>query len=246
MAWRCRACDGYGERLHIIMVNIISPDHMDDVPIVEPNQYDDVPVVPKPVLVDEDEDPKEDEFKEEKDPQEEKDDMEVDIKEDENEPEFSYPYKEMDPLNPPPPASESEPEDVTEAGNPIEHKDETVPASVHEMASLSRRMCGRKTAHVLVEKKEKAKDKYYGKLIMDLGNEVRSSVEQRTGAMEKLVEKHDNAKDKVECDKIMPPMSEPLTQAASRMIKENVDTAIAAERARQANVRNDTIGSGPM
>nr|GEZ09398.1 hypothetical protein [Tanacetum cinerariifolium] len=57
------------------MVNIIPPDHMDDVPIVEPNQYDDVPVVPKHVLVDEDEDPKEDEFKEEEDPQEEKDDI---------------------------------------------------------------------------------------------------------------------------------------------------------------------------
>nr|GEY45758.1 hypothetical protein [Tanacetum cinerariifolium] len=38
----------------------------------------------------------------------------------------------------------------------------------------------------------------------------------------------------------MPPKSAPLTQAAiRRMIKDNVDAAIAVERARQANVRNE-------
>ncbi|GJV30245.1 hypothetical protein Tco_1386693 [Tanacetum coccineum] len=201
------------------MVNVIPPDHVDDVPVVEPNQHDDVPVVPEPVLVDEDEDPEEDEFEEEEDPQEEEDDMEVDIEEDENEPELTYPYEEVDPLNPPPPASESEPEDAIEVENPIEHEDETVPASDSDgllpglmrrdinslfgrMASLSRRLCGRETAHALVEKKGKAKDEYYGKLILDLGNEVRSSVEQGTAAMEKLVEKLGNAKDKVECKKL--------------------------------------------
>nr|GEX97990.1 hypothetical protein [Tanacetum cinerariifolium] len=40
--------------------------------------------------------------------------MEVQIKEDENKPELTYPYEEVDPLNPPPPTSESEPEDVIE------------------------------------------------------------------------------------------------------------------------------------
>nr|GFD31606.1 hypothetical protein [Tanacetum cinerariifolium] len=34
------------------------------------------------------------------------------------------------------------------------------------------------TAHALVKKKVKAKDKFYGKLILELGNEVRSSMEQ--------------------------------------------------------------------
>ncbi|GJZ64646.1 hypothetical protein Tco_0621067 [Tanacetum coccineum] len=53
------------EERKIIMVNVIPPDHVDDVPIVEPNQHDDVPVIPEPVLVDEDEDPEEEEFKEE-------------------------------------------------------------------------------------------------------------------------------------------------------------------------------------
>ncbi|GJR04395.1 hypothetical protein Tco_0527379 [Tanacetum coccineum] len=66
------------------------------------------------------------------------------------------------------------------------------------MASLSRRLCGRETPHALVEKKGKAKDKYYGKLILDLVNKVRFNVEQRTAAMEKLVEKLGNAKEKVE------------------------------------------------
>ncbi|GKC41898.1 hypothetical protein Tco_1059620, partial [Tanacetum coccineum] len=45
----------------------------------------------------------------------------------------------------------------------------------------------------------------------------------------------------------MPPKSAPMTQASiRRMIKESVDAAIAAERARQANVRNDASGSGPV
>nr|GEV57347.1 putative reverse transcriptase domain-containing protein [Tanacetum cinerariifolium] len=44
---------------------------------------------------------------------------------------------------------------------------------------------------------------------------------------------------------IMPPKSTPLTQAAiRRMIKESVDTAIIAERARQANAENNASGSG--
>ncbi|GJT44536.1 putative reverse transcriptase domain-containing protein [Tanacetum coccineum] len=41
----------------------------------------------------------------------EEDDMEVDIEEDVNEPELTYPYEEMDSLNLPSPASESEPDD---------------------------------------------------------------------------------------------------------------------------------------
>ncbi|GJR78030.1 putative reverse transcriptase domain-containing protein [Tanacetum coccineum] len=41
----------------------------------------------------------------------------------------------------------------------------------------------------------------------------------------------------------MPPMSSPLTQAAvRRMIKESVDVAIASERARHANTRNNASG----
>ncbi|GJU12678.1 hypothetical protein Tco_1135074 [Tanacetum coccineum] len=215
---------------NIILVNVIPPAHLDDVPVVDPNQHDDVPVVPEPIIEDEDEDPEEDEFQEEEDPQEEDDDMKVDIEEDDNEPELTYPYEKVNPLNPLPPTSESKPDDAIEVENSIKHEDEIVPASVYEvgelstapflhkdsdsllpglmrrdinslfgrMASLSRRLCGRETTHALVEKKGKEKDEYYGRLILDLGNEVRSSVEQGTAAMEKLVEKLGNAEDKVE------------------------------------------------
>nr|GEY07005.1 reverse transcriptase domain-containing protein [Tanacetum cinerariifolium] len=138
----------------------------------------------------EDEDSKKEEFKEKEEPQEE-DDIEVDIEEDENEPELTYSYEEVDPRNSPPPASESEPEDVIEVKYTVESKDETVPASVHE------------TAHALVKKKGKGKDDYYGKLILDLGNEVRSSEEERTDAMENLVKKLSNAEEeKAECKKL--------------------------------------------
>nr|GEX20677.1 reverse transcriptase domain-containing protein [Tanacetum cinerariifolium] len=215
----------------------------DNVDATIPDQHDDVPIIPEPVLVDQDEDTKEDEFEEEEDPQEEEDDIEVCIEEDENEPEWTCPYEEMDPVNPSPPASESEPEDAIEVENPIEHEDETVPASVYE------------TTHALVKKKGKAKDEFYGKLILDLGYEVRSSVEQGTAAMEKLVKNLGNTEDKVECKelkkeleeaRIMPPKSAPMTQAAiRRMIEDNVDATIVVERARQENIRNDASGSKP-
>nr|GEV81038.1 hypothetical protein [Tanacetum cinerariifolium] len=287
--------------LKIITVNVIPPNHVDDVPVVKPNQHDDVFVVPEPVVVDEDEDTKEEEFEEEEEPQKEEDDMEVDIEEDENKPELTYPYEEVDPLNPPLPTSYSEPEDMIEVDNTIESEDETVLASVHKvgesstasflredsdgllpgltrmdinslfgrMASFSRRLCSRKTTHALVKKKGKEKNKYYGKLILDLGNEVRSSVEQGMATLEKLVEKLGNVEEKAECKKLKKELekarfdvigcndlyhfmkqcnySAPLSQAAiCRMIKESVDVAIAAERARHVNAGNDTRGSGPV
>nr|GEY25590.1 putative reverse transcriptase domain-containing protein [Tanacetum cinerariifolium] len=242
----------------IIMVNVIPPDHVDEVPVVEPNQHNDVLIVPKPVLVDEDIDPEEGKFKEEEDPQEEENDMEIDIKEDENEPELTYPYEDVDPLNPLPPAFESEPDDEIEDSDSLLHGllRRDINSLFGRMAYVLRRFYGRETSHELVEKKGKAKDKFYGKFILELGNEVRSSVEQGTATMEKLVENLGNTEDKVECKKlkkelkearIMPPKSAPMTQAAiHRMIKDSVDTAIAADQERQANVRNDASRSGPV
>ncbi|GJV84141.1 hypothetical protein Tco_1524039 [Tanacetum coccineum] len=168
------------------MVNVIHLEHVDDVPVIEPNQHNDVPVVPEPVLVDEDEDQEEEEFKEDEEPQEGEEDMEVNIEEDENEPELTYPYEEVDPLNPPPLASELESEDMNKVENTIEHEDETILASVHEVA----------------------KDEYYGKLILDLGSEVYSSVEQGMAAMENLVEKLGNVEEKVECKKLKKELEE--------------------------------------
>ncbi|GKB86613.1 hypothetical protein Tco_0958885 [Tanacetum coccineum] len=258
----------------IIMVNVIPPDHDHDVPVVEPNQHDDAPVVPKPVLEDEDEDPEEDEFKEEEDPQEDEDDMEINIEEDENESESTYPYKEVDPFNPLPPASVSEHDNEIEVENLIEHEDETIPVSVYKVGESS-------TATIPREDGDRLLPGFMRRDIdslFDLGNEVRSSVEQGTAAMEKLVEKLENVEEKAECNKLKnelekarlsntflcmqneqverdlywtrkscPPKSQPMTHAAIRqMIKESVDVAIAAEQARQVNVRNYASGSGPV
>ncbi|GJX36277.1 putative reverse transcriptase domain-containing protein [Tanacetum coccineum] len=252
------------------MVNEIPLDNVDDVPVVEPNQHDDVPVVPELVLEDEDEDPEEDEFEEEEDPQEEEDDMEIDIEEDENEPELTYLYEEVDPVNPLPPVSESEPDNEIEVENLIKHEDETVVVSVYEvgesstaaipredgdrllpgfmrqdidslfgrMVNFSRRLCGRETAHALVEKKGNKKDKFYGKLILDLGNEVYSSVEQGTAAMEKLVEKLGSVEEKAQCKKLKKELEE---ARLSNTFLQSVDAVIAAEQERW-NYKIATIG----
>ncbi|GKA24266.1 hypothetical protein Tco_0710299 [Tanacetum coccineum] len=179
MAWRCRACDGLGERLllcsvaistsnaksvcaiqwyvggvftewdqepKIIMVNVIPPDHVDDVPVVEPNQHDDVP---EPVLVDEDEDSKEDEFREE-DPQKKK-----------------MIWRDSD-------------------GQLPDLMKRDINSLFGWVASLSRRLCGRgmTNAHQM------------------------HCVEQGTAAMEKLVEKLGNTEDKVECKKLKKELEE--------------------------------------
>ncbi|GKE83297.1 hypothetical protein Tco_1553297, partial [Tanacetum coccineum] len=158
----------------IIMVNIIPPDHVDNVPVVEPNQHDDVPFILEPVLVDEDEDPEEEEFEEEEEHQEEEDDMEVDIKEDENELELTYPYEE----------------------DMVESEDDIVPTSVHEVGESS-------TIHFLREDSDGLMPGLMRRDINSLfGNEVRFSVEQGATAMEKLVEKLGNAEEKAECKKL--------------------------------------------
>nr|GEZ40341.1 hypothetical protein [Tanacetum cinerariifolium] len=195
----------------IIVVNVIPLDYVNDVPVIEPNQHDDVLVVPELVLVDEDEDPEKEEFEEEEEPKEEEDDMEVDIEEDENEPEFVHEVSE----------SSTAPflrEDSDGLLHGLMRRD--INSLFGRMAFLSRQLCGRETAHALVEKKGKAKDKYY-----------------EIAECKKL-------KKELEESRIMPPKSAPLTQAAIRqMIKESVDAAIVADRARHANAGNDARGS---
>ncbi|GJV88150.1 putative reverse transcriptase domain-containing protein [Tanacetum coccineum] len=212
---------------------------------------------------------------------------ELDDEEDENESELTFPYEETDPLNPPPPASDLEPEDVIEVENTVELEDETVPASVHEIgessiatflqedgdrllpgfmrrdidslfgriASISRQLCGRETAHALVEKKGKVKDKCY---VRKLGNakeraeckKLKKELEDTRGVVfkERTNEAIDvpvEDEESPSSELIMPPKSAPLTQASfRRMIKESADAAIVAERARQANAENNASGSG--
>ncbi|GJY12843.1 hypothetical protein Tco_0382152, partial [Tanacetum coccineum] len=183
----------------IIVVNVIPPDHDHDVLVVKRNQHDDAPL--------------------------------INIEEDENELELTYSYEEVDPLNPPPPTSESKLDDEIEVENLIEHEDETVPVIVYEVGKSSTAAIPREdddrlilTAHALVKKKGEAKDKFYGKLILDLGNEVRSSMEQGTAAMEKLVEKLENVEEKAECKKLRKELEEArLNNTFLRMQNERVE-----------------------
>ncbi|GKB77946.1 hypothetical protein Tco_0944841 [Tanacetum coccineum] len=217
------------------MESIISPDHVDDLP-------DPALAILEPALVYENKEPEEEEeFEdeeefEEEEPQEEEDDVEVDIKEEENEPELIFPYVEADPLNPSPPASNSEPEDVIKVEDTVDPKDETVPASVHEvgesstasfqredndgllpsfmrrdinslfgqMNSLSRRLCGHETAHVLVKKKGKAKDKYY-------------------------VRKLGNVEEKAECKKLKKELEEARGFVFEERLNEAIDVSVKDE-----------------
>nr|GFA23211.1 hypothetical protein [Tanacetum cinerariifolium] len=161
-------------------------------------------------------DPKEEEFKEEEDPQEEEEDnMEVDIEEDKNEPELTYTYEELDPLNPPPPASVSEPKDDGD--------------------SLLPDFMRRDTDSLF----GKAKDKYDGKLILDLGNEVHSSVEQGTAAMQKLVEKLGNAEDKAEYKKL----KKELEEARGFVFEERPNEAIDVSTEDEKNPSFEPRGS---
>ncbi|GJX15947.1 hypothetical protein Tco_0216779 [Tanacetum coccineum] len=209
------------------MVNEIPLNHVDDEPVVEPNQHDDVPIILEPIMEDEDEEPEEDEFEEEEDPQEDEDDMEIEIEEDKNEPELTYPYKEIDPLNPPPPASQSEPDDEIKVENLIEYEDETVLISVYE--------------------KGKAKDKFSSKLILDLGNEVRSSVEQGTAAMERLVEKLSNVEEKDKCKKLKKELEEArLSNTFLDMPNERVERDLYWTRVRAHEFYQEMIRRGFM
>ncbi|GJS50446.1 putative reverse transcriptase domain-containing protein [Tanacetum coccineum] len=143
--------------------------------------------------------------------------MELDIEEDENEPKLTYPYEEeVDPLNPPPPASESQSDDEMEVENPIELEDETIPVSVYKVGESS-------TA--IIPQEDDA----------SLLAGFMRCMEQGTAAMEKMVEQLGNTEDKVECKKLKRELEEA-----------SVDAAIAAERARQANVRNDASRYGPV
>ncbi|GJX90190.1 putative reverse transcriptase domain-containing protein [Tanacetum coccineum] len=158
--------------------------------------------------------------------QREEDDIEVNIKEDKNELELTYPYEEVDPLNPPPPAFESEPEDVIEVENPIEHEDETVPASVQEVGESS-------TTPLLREDSDGLLPGLMRKDINSLFGRMASLSRRLCGRemAHALVEKKGKSKGRVLCCYDEDRLSfAPLTQdAIRRMIKESVDAAISTE-----------------
>nr|GFA21519.1 hypothetical protein [Tanacetum cinerariifolium] len=113
------------------------------------------------------------------------------------------------------------------------------------MDSLSRRLCGREMTHALVEKKGNAKDEYYGKLILDLGNEVRSSIKQETAAMENLVERLGNTKEKAECKKLKKELKESrFSNTFICMQNERVERDLYWTRVRAHEFYQDMIRRG--
>nr|GEV25503.1 hypothetical protein [Tanacetum cinerariifolium] len=220
------------------MANVIPHDHVDDLPVVEPNQPNVVPVIQDLVFVDEDENPKEEEFKKEEEPQEEED-VDIEDEEDENELELTFPYEEADPLNRSPPTFDSEPEDVIEVDDTIEPDDETVPASVYEVVVSST------TSFHREDSDGKAKDKYYGKLILDLGNEVRSSVEQGTTAIENQVRKLGNAEERAECKKLKKELEEARGFVFEERPNESIDVLVKDEESPSSEPQR-SLQSAPL
>ncbi|GKF99146.1 hypothetical protein Tco_0297929, partial [Tanacetum coccineum] len=100
-------------------------------------------------------------------------------------------------------------------------------------------------AYALVEKKSEAKDNFYGKLILDLGNDVRSSVDQGTATMERLVEKLGNVKEKAECKKLKKELEEAkLSNTFLRMHNERVERDIYWTRVRAHEFYQEMIRKG--
>ncbi|GJU25351.1 hypothetical protein Tco_1163972 [Tanacetum coccineum] len=145
--------------------------------------------------------------------------MDIDDEEDENELELTFPYEEADPLNLPPPASDSEPEDVIEVKDTVEPEDETIPASVHEVGESS-------TIPFLREDSN--------------GNEVRSSMEEGMAAMENLVRKPGNAEERAECKKL----KKEREQALLRMQNERVERDLYWTRVRAHEFYREMIRMG--
>ncbi|GJU65364.1 hypothetical protein Tco_1247199 [Tanacetum coccineum] len=109
----------------------------------------------------------------------------------------------------------------------------------------SRAFGSRETAHALVEKKGKVKDEYYGKLILDLGNEVHSSMKQGTTVMEKLDEKLGSDEDKVECKKVKKEIEEArFSNTFLRMQNERVKRDLYWTRVRAHEFYQEVIHRG--
>nr|GFA75415.1 hypothetical protein [Tanacetum cinerariifolium] len=155
-----------------------------------------------------------------------------------NEPELTYPYEEVDPLNPLLPASESKSEDVIEVKDTVESKDETVPASVHEVGESSNAPFLREDSDGMVVMEN---------LVKKLGNaEEKAECNKLKKELEEarfsntllrfLFEERPNEVIDVSVEDEKSPSSEPQGSPQS------VDAAIAAERARHVNAR----GSRPV
>ncbi|GJU16156.1 hypothetical protein Tco_1144122 [Tanacetum coccineum] len=119
-----------------------------------------------------------------------------------------------------------------------------------QMASLSRRLCGRETAHALVEKKGKAKDKYYDKVeCKRLKKELEEAkfsntfLRMQNGRVER-----DLYWTRVRAHEFYQEMIRRGFMFKERP-NEAIDVPIEDEKSpssEQVNVKNDVSGSGPV
>ncbi|GKG30108.1 hypothetical protein Tco_0420006, partial [Tanacetum coccineum] len=85
------------------------------------------------------------------------------------------------------------------------------------------------------------------KLILDLGNKVRSSVKQGTTAMEKLIEKLSNTEEKAECEKVKKELEEArFSNTFLRMQNERVERGLYWTRVRAHEFYQEMIRRGFM
>ncbi|GKD06593.1 hypothetical protein Tco_1181567 [Tanacetum coccineum] len=244
------------------MVNVFPLDHVDDLHEVELSQPDLALAIPEPALVDENEEPEEEledeeEFEEEE-PQEEED-MEVDPLNppppaSDFEPEGVVEVEDtVEPEDETVPASVHEVGESSTATLLLKDGDSLLPGFMRRdidslfgrIASLARRVCGRDTAHALVERKGKEKDKYYVKLILELGNEVRSSVEEGAATMENMVRKFDNTEERAECKKLKKELEEVRSSnTLLRMQKERVERDLYWSRVQAHEFYQEMIHRG--
>ncbi|GJV90241.1 hypothetical protein Tco_1538054 [Tanacetum coccineum] len=145
--------------------------------------------------------------------------MEVVIEEDENEPELTYPYEEVDPLNPPPLAFESEPDDEVEVEDAVESEDETVHTSISEVGESS-------TAPFLREDIDGLLPGLMRRDINSLFRRMASFSRRLCGheTAHALLKKLGNAEDKVECKKLKKELEEArFSNTFLRMQNERVE-----------------------
>nr|GEV80923.1 hypothetical protein [Tanacetum cinerariifolium] len=114
-----------------------------------------------------------------------------------------------------------------------------------QIAFISRQLYGRETAHAFVEKNGKANEGYYGKLILDLGNGVRFSMEEGTAAMENLVKKLGNAEERAKCKKLKKELEEArFSNTLLRMQNKRVERGLYWNRVRAHKFCREMIRKG--
>ncbi|GKE13132.1 hypothetical protein Tco_1416683 [Tanacetum coccineum] len=180
------------------MVNVFPLDHVDDLLEVEPNQLDPTLAIPEPDLVDENEDPEEEEeeFKEEEEFEEEE------LKEEEEDMEVDIGEEENEP----------ELTFLCEEANPLNPPPPTFDSESEYV--------------VKVEDMVEPEDETVPNSVheVDLDNEVRSSMEEGTAALDNLVRKLGNAEERAECKKLRKELEEARSSITLlRMQKERVE-----------------------